>query len=111
MRNAKLEAVITALGYVPAAYHTGKSIQAVYGWLKAGRIFDAQDCLKIHRLAREAGLEVTLEELAGLTVVNGNGSPKGGRGKHRHQAENCAPPQGPDLRLASTQAGPSAHAA
>lgn len=65
-------------GVTGLAFHTGKSPQAVYGWLNAGRIYDVLDALKVRDVAHAVGCEITIEELAGQHNV-ADGPPDGTR--------------------------------
>ena len=83
MLNPKLEKAIEAAGGVRViAAHVEKWEATVYGWRKAGRVFDVQDALALQALAREGGFTVTIEELAGV------GLPKQPNGTGRRRKPN-----------------------
>ena len=65
--NPKLAAAIKAAGgVVVVAFHCKKSVQAIYSWRKAGRVFDLVDAITLQGLAKDGGYVVDLPELAGI---------------------------------------------
>jgi hypothetical protein len=87
MQNQALERAIAALGGPTQTSHAlVVSYWTIRQWRKAGRVRDSKYAVLLARAAQTAGVDVTVDELAGLEALaaggdtpDPQGGPKGGK--------------------------------
>src|SRR5262249_31307574 len=102
--NAVERAIQALGGPTPASYVCRVSVNAIWHWRKMGRVRHAEGLVRLWRAAVAAGLDVTIDELAGLPCGNGENADVG-EARRRIRGSSKDRPRRRDRRVV-TGAGP-----
>src|SRR5215510_9140739 len=82
MPDSAIERLIQALGGpTPASYVARVSVAALWKWRREGRVTHPKGMVRLWHAAQAVGLDITVDELAGLPYANGgNGDERAGDG-------------------------------